>query len=317
MESRLPSAVRALLAPGLACALVLILSTPGAAFQVVSHTPAFYALTVDRDASITVNFDAALNPATVSPASVIVRGQMSGRHVSAMNVNGTTLTINPQIDFFTGEIVTVNLTKTLAQLGGGGATLTFGYTFQFTTRVLGGTLDVTELGNWSTAPADVPYFIYGGDLNGDGVPDVATPNEDSHDVAVFLNPGGGTFTQHTAYGVGNTPSSCFGDDFDLDGDIDIATANIASSDMTVLLNQGQGTFTGTTYVSGTTCRQVHGGDFDGDGDTDLVTTGFSDDTLNLFFNNGNGTFAARIPMSVTPDPFPVRVADMNADGRRT
>jgi hypothetical protein len=299
---------------GLAAVLGLF-ALPAAAFQVVSTSPAFYALNVNRDTGISVTFDAPLNPATVSPASVIVRGQMSGRHVSNLNVNGATLTIDPQTDFFTGEIVTVNLVKTLAQLGGGGPVLTFGYSFTFTVRVLGGTLDLLEIGNWSTAPADVPYFIYGGDLNGDGKPDACTPNEDSHDLAVFLNGGNGVFNQHTAYPVGNTPSSCFGDDLDLDGDIDVATANVASSDMTVLKNNGTGTFTGTTYVSGATCRQVSGGDFDGDGDTDLVTTGFTDDTLNLFFNHGGGTFAARVPMNVSADPFPVRVTDMNADGR--
>ena len=316
MHRRSPSAF---VAPGLAAVLsgllTFVLAGTAAAFQVVSTTPAFYDLTVDRDASISVTFDAPLNPATVSPTSVIVRGGMSGRHVSNLNVNGATLTINPQTDFFTGEIVTVNLVKTLAQLGGGGSVLTFGYTFTFTIRVLGGALDVVEIGNWSTAPADVPYFIYGGDVNGDGKVDVCTPNEDSHDLAVFLNPGNGVFNQHTAYGVGNTPSSCFGDDLDLDGDIDVATANVASSDMTVLKNNGNATFAGTTYVSGTTCRQVSGGDFDGDGDTDLVTTGFTDDTLNLFFNHGDGTYEPRIPMSVSVDPFPVRVTDMNADGR--
>ncbi len=295
-------------------ALSLLLVAPSYALQVVSHDPAFFALGVSTSQTITVTFDDPLNAATVTPGSVIVRGLMSGVHTSALEVNGATLTINPDDDFFVGESVTVNLTKTLAE-SGGGAVLSNGYSFQFHVQVHGGSLDLTEFDSWSMAPTDVPYYIYGGDLDGNGTPDVITPNEDSRDIAVFLNSGDMVLDNHSTHAVGSTPSSCFGDDLDLDGDIDVAVANIGSSEMSVLKNNGSGVFSNSVfYFAPSVCRQVRGGDFDGDGDTDLVTTGTANDVINLFFNQGNGNFNQRVPIVVGDQPFPVFVADMNKDG---
>jgi hypothetical protein len=296
-------------------ALLLLASSPASGLEVASHVPTTHALAVSEAISISVTFDTALDPATVTGGSVIVLGSMSGLHPADLSVDGATLSIDPATDFMVGEIVTVDLTSALAALGGG-ANLTDGHIFQFTIRVGGGELDFLEFDHWSTLPAQVPYFIYGGDLDGNGTPDAACPNEDTNDVSVFLNAGNGVFEQHLEYGVGSVPSSCYGGDLDLDGHIDIATANIGSHNMSVLLNDGLGAFMpGVSYAGGLTCRQVYGGDFDGDGDVDLVTTGFSDNTLHLHFNQGDGTFAPSTVIAVSPGPFPVFVGDMNNDGK--
>jgi hypothetical protein len=303
-----------LAAAALAAALLPVTTViPAAALDVLSHSPAPYALGVAAATSITVTFDTPLNPVTVTGNSVIVRGLMSGIHPANLSVNGAVLTIDPQADFMVGEIATINLTSGIQAMGG--AVLTGGHTFQFTVRVDGGGLEFQELGQWSTLPGQTPYFVFGGDLNNDGSPDAAVPNEDSNNLSVFLNNGGGNLSQHSEFTTGSVPSSCYGDDFDRDGDLDVATANISSANMTVLLNNGSGTsFASTNYPGGITCRQVYGGDFDGDGDTDLVTTGFSDNTINLHFNQGNGTFAPRVIIPSSPGPFPVFVGDMNLDG---
>lgn len=62
----------------------------------------------------------------------------------------------------------MNLTSALRAQGG--AALAGGYSFQFTIAVAGGMLSFQEIGRWSTAPAFVPHFIYGGDLDADGDP---------------------------------------------------------------------------------------------------------------------------------------------------
>jgi len=294
--------------------LTALTANRAAAFDVTSHSPSKYALGVAADAVITVTFDAPVDPATVTGGSVIVRGLMSGIHPANLAVNGAVLTIDPQADFPVGEIVTINLTSALKAMGG--SSLTGGHSLQFTVRTGSGLLDFQELGQWSTLPGQTPYFIYGGDLDGNGTPDAAVPNEDSNNLSVFLNNGAGGLSQHSEFTTGSVPSSCYGDDLDQDGDLDVVTANISSANMTVLLNGGNGTsFTSTHYASGTTCRQVYGGDFDGDGDTDLVTTGFSNNTINLHFNLGNGAFLQpRTVIPTTSGPFPVFVGDMNLDG---
>ena len=178
---------------GLAPALIApaFIALPAAAFDVVSHVPAFYALGVEPNATITATFDAPIDQTSVNGTSVVVRGLGSGIHSANLSVNGAVLTIDPMDDFPGGEIVTVTLTSALKDTNG--PALTGGYTFQFTVRVRGGMLAFDERGRWSTAPAQVPYFLYGGDLDGNGTPDAAAPNEDTHDISVFLNDGDGVF----------------------------------------------------------------------------------------------------------------------------
>src|SRR5207344_1630218 len=85
--------------------------------------------------------------------------------------------------FQPGELVTVNLRQDVGGTGGG--TLGGGRTFAFTIA------SRAVVPNWSDvtiyATADVPYFIHGGDLDGDGSPDLAVPNEGTNNVSVFRN----------------------------------------------------------------------------------------------------------------------------------
>src|SRR4051794_32877629 len=52
-----------------------------------------------------------------------------------------------------------------------------------------------------------PWSITTGDFNGDGKPDLATPNSQSNDVSVLLGNGDGTFGSATNFEVGNDPFS--------------------------------------------------------------------------------------------------------------
>jgi hypothetical protein len=298
----------------LVAASALAGATPVIALDVVSTTPDGYELAVPVGlATIAVEFDEA--PALPASSAFRVSGVMSGLHPGTLDVVGSTLTFtNGGVAFLPGELVSVNLHRDIASDGGGG-TLEGGYFFAFT--IASGSV----VPDWSTRrsyeTAERPYFIYGGDLDADGHPDIALPNEDTFDVSVFLNTSGtGQFGPHLEYPVGQRPSSIFGEDLNNDGHVDLATADIVSSTMSVLINDGSGGFDDAVlYPAGDTTRQVHGGDFDGDNDVDICTTSYGTNQIHLFYNNGDGTFAAGVPQgSVGSRPFAIRTADVNRDG---
>jgi hypothetical protein len=279
--------------------------------SVVSTSPDRYELAVSPTlTTISVTFDTA--PALPPPGAIRVSGTMSGLKAGQVAVNGNALTFTTSGLFFPGELVNVNLRSDVEAAAGG--TLPGGFTFAFTIASQPALLD------WSApvvhGAADVPYFIFGGDLDGDGTPDVAAPNEGTDDVSVFLNNGSGIFEPHVDYGVGETPSSIFGEDFDNDFDLDFATADIASGTVSVGLNHGDGTFAPTTpYESGAVTRQVHGGDFDGDNDIDVCATSKGTNEVYLFYNDGDGTFTAAPPYTdVRQGPFAIRTGDFDLDG---
>lgn len=293
-------------------AVMALIPRPALGLGVTSTTPARYELHVSSVLSqIEVVFDAA--PLAPTAGAVRVAGTMSGLHEVTTSVASNVLTINVKGAWQRGELVNVNLRSDLQT--GASDFLLGGYYFAFT-------ISSGAAGSaWSTplvyGAAMVPYFIYGGDLDGDGTPDVAAPNEGTDDFSVFLNvDGNGVFPGRSDYGVGNTPSSIFGEDFDNDGDVDLATADISSGTLSVALNNGDGTFAPrTAYAAGTVTRQVHGADFDGDNDVDLCTTSKATKEIFLFENLGSGVFAAGVPYAdVRPGPFAIRAGDFNGDG---
>ncbi|MFN8549469.1 MAG: VCBS repeat-containing protein [Candidatus Eisenbacteria bacterium] len=302
---------RTTIGPCLALVLTWV-SSSHAALTVTSTNPGRYALNVPRTlGTIQVFFNQMLVAPT--PGAVRVSGTMSGLHTGSVTVADNLLTWqNTGGAFFPGEMVVLNLRSDLR--GVTNETLLGGYYRAFTIASGAGSM------SWSPrqahAASDVPYFIYGGDLDENGTPDVASPNEGTNDVSVFLNPGGGFFSAHDDYGVGQRPSSIFGEDLDNDGDQDLATADINSGTMTVLRNNGDGTFQpGVPYDAGFVCRQVHGADFDGDNDVDLITTDYSGDRVFLFLNQGNANFSVGLEFAqVSAGPFAVRCADLSGDG---
>jgi hypothetical protein len=283
-----------------------------AGLDVVSTVPAPYALHVPASTTqITVQFN--LAPAVPLLGQVRVCGTMSGLHPVMVGVAGTTLTITVSGAWEPGELVNVNLHRDIAASGGN--TLDGGYYLAFT--IAAGAGPRTFHDPVAYGAANVPYFLFGGDLDGDGNPDLAAPNEGTDDFSIWLNPlGTGQLGPRSDHGVGMTPSSCFGEDFDNDGDLDLATADIGSGTMSVALNHGDGTFApSTAYAAGTTTRQVFGGDFDGDNDVDLAATSRSTDQLFLYYNDGTGSFVAAAPYTDVQDgPFAVEAGDFDLDG---
>ncbi|HEY0758988.1 MAG TPA: FG-GAP-like repeat-containing protein [Acidisarcina sp.] len=91
-----------------------------------------------------------------------------------------------------------------------------------------------------------PQAIGVGDFNGDGIVDVALPNDYNNTVAIFQGNGDGTFTLlPTAPATGDQPETVAVFDVNGDGRPDIVTANYFGSSVTVLLTEQTETATAT------------------------------------------------------------------------
>jgi hypothetical protein len=279
-----------------------------AALEVVSTTPDPYALHVPfATSTISVTFDAP--PSLPDDAAFRVFGSMSGLRTGTVLVAGDTASFSLDGAWMPGEMVHVSLR---GDISSGGAFLDGGHYFAFTIAAGAGPATWSEPDIYSAA--QVPYFIYGGDLDEDGTPDVVAPNEGTDDVSVWLNQGDGSFGPRADSGVGNTPSCVFGEDFDNDGLVDLATADIASGTVTVKRNLGGGTLAaGTTLPAGVTTRQVVGGDFDGDNDVDLAATSNGTSQVMLWENTPGGWVRTVLP-AVFPGAFAIDAADLDGDG---
>jgi hypothetical protein len=127
-----------------------------------------------------------------------------------------------------------------------------------------------------------------GDLNGDGIADLAVTNFLSNDVSVLLGNGDGTFQAAVNYVVGPSaaPPLCLAvADFNRDGLPDLAVA--FAGGVRLLLGNGDGTFQTTplSYVAGSYFSAVAVGDFNRDGFPDLAVTNPDANNVAILLND--------------------------------
>jgi VCBS repeat protein/FG-GAP repeat protein len=113
-----------------------------------------------------------------------------------------------------------------------------------------------------------PTAIAVGDLNGDGIPDLAIT---TNPVEVLLGNGDATFQQPVAYPVGLRPDGVAIADLNGDGLLDIVVANNFGENFSVLLNQGAGIFGGPAhYAAEGLAGPIVIADFNGDSNPDVA-----------------------------------------------
>ena len=93
-----------------------------------------------------------------------------------------------------------------------------------------------------------------GDLNGDGVPEIAIPDNHGSSVLLLYNQGNGTMTVGPSYAVGTTGYGITAGDFNADGLTDLAVGDGHDGKVSILLNHvstsGQATIQNVTVIAG-------------------------------------------------------------------
>jgi hypothetical protein len=198
---------------------------------------------------------------------------------------------------------------------------TAGYATQFMTAVVPSSGVFAEIDTFtnSTGPQTRLYGAAAADLNGDQFIDLATINEVSSDVRVFLSlaDGSGLFGSMLSpqtIGLESSPNDTA--DFNNDGKVDICVGAADSETVSILLGAGDGTFSSVVQIPvGMEPHGVATLDVDGDGDIDIVNANVGSDDLSLLLNNGSGTFAAPTFFdSGIGGEWGLTAADMNGDG---
>jgi hypothetical protein len=161
--------------------------------------------------------------------------------------------------------------------------------------------------------------IAGGDLTGNGKPDLIVPITyafEPYEFSVLINKGNGTFYAPVNYALPIGPDAVAAGDFNNDGKADIAVMNFGNSgSITVLLNSGTGTFPSyTTYPINGYGYGIAVGDFNKDGNLDIVATDGTQNTVSVLLGNGTGTFPTFAAYPTGSGPNGVTVGDFNGDG---
>lgn len=188
--------------------------------------------------------------------------------------------------------------------------------------------------------ANLPRYLAVGDLNGDGIPDIAVSDfgvnatTGNSTVDIFFGKGDGTFTAGPLLNVSaqNGPQFTVLGDFNNDGCLDVVTEGYQADSLYLFLNtKTNGVCTGVFgAVKPFTSPGIYGpggigvADFNGDGNLDIVVANNSNATggtssgaySTIFFGNGAGgfTLAQTLAPGGVINPDFIAIGDYNGDG---
>ncbi|HEV2860520.1 MAG TPA: Calx-beta domain-containing protein [Pyrinomonadaceae bacterium] len=158
-----------------------------------------------------------------------------------------------------------------------------------------------------------PTSAASGDFNGDGVKDLAVPNNISSNVSVLLGDGVGGFGPPVNFAVAQLPSSVAVADFNKDGKADLAVGHSwGGGPLSVLFGDGTGKFSAPSVVNTGAPTNVFVGDFNGDTNPDIVA-GVAQGSPRVLLGDGAGGFTLK-QFSVGDDSRFVAVGEFNGDG---
>jgi hypothetical protein len=171
-----------------------------------------------------------------------------------------------------------------------------------------------------------PFAAVVGDFNGDGKPDLATPNLGGNSVSILQGNGDGTFVARLVFKiqVGGGAGPLAVGDLNGDGKFDLVepffscAADCPGDSAAVLLGNGDGRFQpAVNYFLGGGSKPlaVALGDFNHDGFLDMVAANVFGNVVGVLLGNGNGTFQSAVTYLVGGGPQSLDVADFNGDGK--
>ena len=136
-----------------------------------------------------------------------------------------------------------------------------------------------------------PQAVWSASFNRDLFEDLAVLNQDTGQVAVYLNQGG-SLVLSALYDTDSEPVDLVSADLNGDLNEDLVVANYDSNSITVLMGSRQGVFSsGQSFpVSGHGPIGVDVGDFDADQNMDIFVASRLSDTVHVLLGDGHGGF---------------------------
>ncbi len=166
----------------------------------------------------------------------------------------------------------------------------------------------------------LPVAAVTGDFNHDGLPDLATANQNGDNMSVLLGQSGGTFGSATDYTAGNSPFGIAAGDLNADGEVDLVVSNSSSDSVSIFLGNGDGSFSAATSLTiPSSPRGIALVDLDDDGNLDLAVAAHGlaqagEGWIAVSLGQGNGSFQAPILYPAGQNPLRFAVADFDLDG---
>jgi len=145
-----------------------------------------------------------------------------------------------------------------------------------------------------------------GDFNGDGLPDLATPD------SLLYGKGDGTFQAPILFAAGNTPTYVTSFNFNSDNKTDLVVAN-KQPNISLLFGLAESVLQPGFESVGASPQSAAEGDFNGDGNIDIAVASYSSNTVQILLGGGKGGFRAGQVLSVA-HAAAVLALDLNGDG---
>jgi gliding motility-associated-like protein len=193
----------------------------------------------------------------------------------------------------------------------------------------GGTIDACSFAPKQDLTAGMfPLSIASGDLDGDGMADMAVANYDNNIISLFRNTSSiGAISYAPKIDItsgANTDHISIGD-LDGDGKLDLVVTDVGGASVYRNTSTGSGTISFAARISfaagGSDPRHLAIADFDNDGKPDLVVANYAAgvNTISVLRNTssgpGNISYAPKVDFASTIRPSSVSSGDLDGDGK--